>query len=166
LRIACEKRRPHTENFSASRFLVPYSKVLILTRCLFRDDVPEPVKKERLQEVINTFNTMVKKRNQAEIGQLHLALVEGESRRSETDLVGRSDSNKKVVFSNRAIPKLSQYVANPSAEQTAASLAQPKPGDYVVVKVTNTTGVTLQGTPIAISSLQEFEKLKSKVQNL
>lgn len=62
-----------------------------------RDDVPEPVKQRRLAEVIATFRRGVAKRSAAEVGEEHLVLVEGTSKRSTAEaptLTGRTDSNK------------------------------------------------------------------------
>lgn len=62
-----------------------------------RDDVPEPVKQRRLAEVIATFRRGVAKRSAAEVGEEHLVLVEGPSKRSTAEhptLTGRTDSNK------------------------------------------------------------------------
>eukprot|EP01125_Pyxidicula_operculata_P000583 TRINITY_DN10586_c0_g1_i1.p1 TRINITY_DN10586_c0_g1~~TRINITY_DN10586_c0_g1_i1.p1 ORF type:complete len:569 (-),score=119.29 TRINITY_DN10586_c0_g1_i1:69-1775(-) len=108
-----------------------------------QDDVPEDVKKQRLAEVIDTFYKGLATKNEKEIGNLHLVLVEGTSRKSDADLAGRSDTNKKVVFSQRMIPDLR---FNPPTESI------PSPGDYVIVKITSSSGVALIGEPVAITT--------------
>lgn len=130
-----------------------------------RDDVPESTKKERLQEVINTFNRVVKQKSQRDIGKYHLVLVEGESKRSDDDLFGRSDTNKRVVFAGGVVPPLADLVRAPETPSSAPSTARiPKAGDYVVVKVHGTTGVTLLGSPVALSSIQEFNALRPQLE--
>lgn len=91
----------------------------------YQDDVPEAVKKRRLQEIVN-----LQQRHQAEnmrndIGKTFLVLVEGDSKRSADDWCGRNDQNKMVVF-----PKGPDPV---------------KKGDYVPVKIRTCTAATLIG---------------------
>jgi MiaB/RimO family radical SAM methylthiotransferase len=71
------------------------------------DDVPEPVKLRRLQEIIDVHrNSLFMKNRLEELGQLRLVLVEGYSTKStENDpfLTGRTDGNKRVVFKGNSI---------------------------------------------------------------
>ena len=60
----------------------------------FEDDVPEEVKKRRLSEIISQQMSIQHRRNQDEIGQRHVVLVEGTSKRSEQQMSGRTDTNK------------------------------------------------------------------------
>ena len=74
----------------------------------YSDDVPDDVKKRRLQEVINTFRQKIQKKNEKlEMGKLHLVLVEGESTKQSTDTVvvlkGRTDTNKRCSFEARPL---------------------------------------------------------------
>ena len=66
------------------------------------DDVPEEVKLQRLQQVIETFRSRQMRRNvREELGKLRLVLVEGPAKKSAPDrvmLTGRTDGNKRVVF--------------------------------------------------------------------
>ncbi len=92
----------------------------------FADDVPEDVKKRRLQEVIdlhrgNSFASM-----QKDVGKTFKVLVEGASKKNDNELYGRNDQNKVIIF-----PK-QQY----------------KKGDYVTVKVNSCTSGTLIGEAI------------------
>jgi tRNA-2-methylthio-N6-dimethylallyladenosine synthase len=87
------------------------------------DDVPEEVKSRRLTEIIKTQNAMSLAKNSAQIGSVVEVLIEGNSKKSENDWMGRSDENVVVVF-----PK--------SNEQK---------GDYVKVLVERATVTTLIG---------------------
>ncbi|WP_071594812.1 tRNA (N6-isopentenyl adenosine(37)-C2)-methylthiotransferase MiaB [Balneola vulgaris] len=100
----------------------------------FEDDVPEEVKKRRLSEIITQQMDIQKVRNQEEIGNRHLVLVEGTSKKSEEQLSGRTDTNKIVVFDRSDF----------------------EPGDYVEVEVTDSTSATLLAKPIKKSSITEF----------
>lgn len=92
----------------------------------FEDDVPEAVKKRRLQEVIELQTEITRENYLAEIGKTFEVLIEGSSKRSEEHWSGRNTQNKVIVF----------------AKDPAGLL---KKGDYVQVKVTGTTGATLLG---------------------
>lgn len=107
-----------------------------------QDDVPEEVKKRRLAEVIATFYAGIKEKNKREIGRVHTVLLEEVSRRSESELAGRTDTNKRVVVdSTRPVRDV----------DTAAFLREPRIGDYVAVEITGTSGPTLRGRPLAVS---------------
>ncbi len=101
----------------------------------YEDDVPEEVKKRRLQEIIDTHRTYSALNNQSEIGRTHLVLVENVSKRSDQQLSGRTDTNKVVIF-----------------DRESYNL-----GDYVEVVITDSTSATLFGKPIRKSSILEFE---------
>jgi len=94
------------------------------------DDVPEEVKKRRLQEVIALQNKISHELNQEDIGKTFKVLIEGNSRRSEKDWCGRNDQNKMLVF-----PKKGEY----------------KAGDYVYVKVKEASSATLKGELVEVS---------------
>ncbi len=89
------------------------------------DDVPLPVKKRRLQEIIDLQTSISHDHNQADIGKSFKVLIEGESKRSDTDWKGRNSQNKMVIF--------------PKVAGTAA-------GDYVWVTICDATSATLLGT--------------------
>ncbi len=90
----------------------------------YQDDVPEEVKKRRLNEVIRLQNQISLRHNQADVGKTFKVLIEGDSKRSDQEFKGRNSQNKVLVF-----PK-------------APGL---KPGDYAQVRVTGATGATLLG---------------------
>ncbi len=90
----------------------------------YEDDVPYGVKIKRLNEIIALQNKHSKERMQSQIGQVAEVLIEGTSKKSETHWMGRNSQNTVVVF-----PKT----------------GGEKPGDFVNVKITDTTGATLIG---------------------
>jgi len=100
----------------------------------FEDDVPEEVKKRRLSEIISQQMSIQHRRNHDEIGQRHVVLVEGTSKRSEQQLSGRTDTNKIAVFDRKEFEK----------------------GDYVEVEITGATSATLIAKPIAKTSIGEY----------
>ncbi|MBK8299283.1 MAG: tRNA (N6-isopentenyl adenosine(37)-C2)-methylthiotransferase MiaB [Chitinophagaceae bacterium] len=91
----------------------------------YTDDVPLEVKKRRLQEVVDLQNRLSLESNKKDIGKAFKILIEGESKKSESDWMGRSSNGKVFVF-----PK-EQY-----------SL---KKGDYAVVQANDCTQGTLLG---------------------
>ncbi|AEV97567.1 tRNA (N6-isopentenyl adenosine(37)-C2)-methylthiotransferase MiaB [Niastella koreensis] len=91
----------------------------------YKDDVPEDVKKRRLDEVVKLQNAMSHESNLRDLGKTFKVLIEGNSKRSDQDWMGRSSQNKVIVF-----PK-EQYQLNK--------------GQYVMVKVTDCTVATLIG---------------------
>ena len=100
----------------------------------FEDDVPEEVKKRRLSEIISQQMSIQHRRNHDEIGQRHVVLVEGTSKRSEQQMSGRTDTNKIAVFDRNDFEK----------------------GDYVEVEITGATSATLIAKPIAKTSLGAY----------
>ena len=92
----------------------------------FEDDVPEPVKKRRLSEIIELQSRISLEQNRKEIGGEHVVLVEGPSKRSDEQLCGRTDTNKLVVFDREEYRK----------------------GDYVRVRIEDCTSATLLGRAI------------------
>ncbi|UFH53541.1 tRNA (N6-isopentenyl adenosine(37)-C2)-methylthiotransferase MiaB [Spirosoma sp. KNUC1025] len=92
----------------------------------YADDIPEDVKKRRLNEIIAKQLEHSAERNQRHIGQVQRVLIEGTSKRSEDFLCGRNDQNKMVVF-----PK-----------------GEYQKGQYVNVLVTECTSATLRGEVI------------------
>ncbi len=62
------------------------------------DDIPEEVKKRRLNEIIALQGEIALENNQLEVGREYEVLVEGESHRSKQQLFGRNSQNKVLVF--------------------------------------------------------------------
>lgn len=87
----------------------------------YADDIPEDVKKRRLNEIIAKQLEHSAERNQRHIGQIQRVLIEGTSKRSEDFLCGRNDQNKMVVFPKGNLQK-GQYVNVLVTECTSATL--------------------------------------------
>ena len=96
------------------------------------DDVPEEVKKRRLQEIVDMQRQIGLKRTQRFLGQTVEVLIEKDSKKSDLHWSGRNTQNTTVVF-----PK-EHY----------------KPGDFVLVKVTDCTSATLIGEAVGYSEMQ------------
>ena len=94
----------------------------------YKDDVPLDVKKKRLQEIVDVQGKLSHASNKKDIGKTFAVLIEGDSKRSDKDWMGRSSQNKVIVF-----PKENYEL---------------KKGDYVTVKVNDCTQATLLGTII------------------
>lgn len=62
------------------------------------DDVPEAVKKRRLQEIIDLQNGISSELYREAVGTIVEVLAESESRRSSVQLMGRTGTNRVVVF--------------------------------------------------------------------
>jgi tRNA-2-methylthio-N6-dimethylallyladenosine synthase len=90
----------------------------------YADDVPEEVKKRRLQEIVALHREQCHESNRRDVGKLFEVLVEGYSKRSDEFLSGRNSQNKVCVF-----PK-----------------ENAKAGDYVMVRIHDCTAGTLIGT--------------------
>lgn len=91
----------------------------------YKDDVPLEVKKRRLQEIIEKQNQLSLNNYKKDIGKTFKVLVDGDSKRSADDWVGRNSQNKVVVF--------------PKKGTTCQK------GDYVNVKIKDCTQATLFG---------------------
>jgi tRNA-2-methylthio-N6-dimethylallyladenosine synthase len=92
----------------------------------FEDDVPDEVKSKRLSEIIDKQLKFSLASNQKRIGLVEKVLIEGESKRSNEHMCGRTSRNSMVVF-----PK-----------------GNGKKGQYVNVKITDCTSATLIGKEI------------------
>ncbi len=95
----------------------------------YADDIPLDVKKRRLQEIVDLQGKLSYESNKNDLNKVFTVLIEGNSKRSELDWMGRSSQNKVIVF-----PK-EQY--------------NLQKGDYVKVQVTDCTQATLLGKIIA-----------------
>ena len=94
------------------------------------DDIPEDVKKRRLNEIIQLQQKHSLYRTQQHLGKTEEVLIEKASKKSDDHWSGRNSQNTVVVF-----PK-EQY----------------KVGDFVNVKITDCTSATLIGEAIGYSS--------------
>jgi tRNA-2-methylthio-N6-dimethylallyladenosine synthase len=91
----------------------------------YTDDIPEDVKKRRLIEIIDLQNSHSRESYKGDIGKTFEVLIEGNSKKRDTDWCGRNSQNKMVVF--------------------AKNSTDLKKGDYVQVQITNATSATLLG---------------------
>ncbi|MGL2966556.1 tRNA (N6-isopentenyl adenosine(37)-C2)-methylthiotransferase MiaB [Flavobacterium sp. XGLA_31] len=96
------------------------------------DDVPEEVKKRRLQEIVDLQQILSEKRTKRFLGQTVEVLIEKESKKSNQHWSGRNSENVVTVF-----PK-----------------GNYKEGDFVLVKVTDCTTATLIGEAVGYSGMQ------------
>ncbi len=105
-----------------SSFMFKYSERpgTLASRCM-PDNVPEDVKIERLNRMIALQGRLSLESNRRDVGKRFVVLADGISKRSREQLVGRTDTNKTVVFDR----------------------AGHKPGDFVTVVVKDATAATL-----------------------
>ncbi len=109
-------------NYSMSYMFAYSERPGTLAARKFADDIPEDVKKRRLNEIIRLQNAMSLRHNQNDIGKTFKVLIEGNSRKSDAQFCGRTSQNKVAVFDKRD---------------------DLKPGDYTWVKVLDATSATL-----------------------
>ena len=74
------------------------------------DDVPEEVKKRRLQEVIDLQGELSRKRMESYVGKNHEILIEGTSKKNENQWKGRNSQNAVCVFDKEEGQKLGDIV--------------------------------------------------------
>jgi tRNA-2-methylthio-N6-dimethylallyladenosine synthase len=88
------------------------------------DDIPDEIKKNRLNEIVRLQNHISLQHNKADIGKIFRVLIEGDSKKSDLEFKGRNSQNKMLVF-----PKIEGL----------------KKGEYCFVKVNSATSATLMG---------------------
>jgi tRNA-2-methylthio-N6-dimethylallyladenosine synthase len=89
------------------------------------DQVPDELKQERIERLIEVVQRVAERRNRERIGRVEEVLVEGPSRTDETVLRGRTRRNTTVNFTGRA-----------------------EPGELVPVVIQGATSTTLRGTAV------------------
>jgi tRNA-2-methylthio-N6-dimethylallyladenosine synthase len=94
----------------------------------YTDDVPLEIKKKRLDEIVKLQNRLSLESNRRDIGAVCKVLIEGNSKKSDSDWMGRNSQNKVVVFSKK------EGLFNK--------------GDYAIVKIKECTGATLIGEAV------------------
>jgi tRNA-2-methylthio-N6-dimethylallyladenosine synthase len=90
------------------------------------DQVPDEVKQERIERLIEVVQRVAGDRNRERIGRIEEVLVEGASRTDAAVLRGRTRRNTTVNFTGRA-----------------------EPGELVPVAIEDATSTTLRGTAVA-----------------
>lgn len=98
----------------------------------FVDDVPEDVKKRRLSEIIDLQRAHGLESNRRDVGTTQVVLVEGPSKRSDAQWMGRTDTNKVVVFDRDE---------------------RAQKGDYARVRIVDCSSATLHGTFVETTTL-------------
>lgn len=88
-----------------------------------KDDISHEIKTKRLNEIIKLQNQISLEKNKQLIGKTFKVMIEGISRKSDDELKGRTNTNKKVIF-----PKNGSEI-----------------GDYVDVKIEHANSATLFG---------------------
>jgi len=94
----------------------------------YPDDIPEAEKKRRLEEIIRLQRKISEESNRNDIGAFSKVLIEGDSKRSHSEWMGRNDQNKVVVFPKEGL--------------------NLQKGDYAILKIVQSTGGTLIGSAI------------------
>lgn len=89
----------------------------------YKDDIPQNIKKRRLQEIIEKQKSISLQRNLANINKTYKVLIEGTSKKSDAHFQGRNTANKVIVFPKQGF----------------------EPGDYAMVRVKDCTSATLIG---------------------
>ena len=92
----------------------------------FSDHVPEQVKKDRLDEMINLQREHTLELNMKKVGNFEQVLIEKESKKSTNHWAGRTDSNEWVIVEKN----------------------HSKIKDIIPVEITEATGVILRGKEI------------------
>ncbi len=87
----------------------------------YADDVPEEVKGKRLDEIIKLQQQNSHQSNLKDVGKTFTVLVDSVSKRSKTQMSGRTDQNKVMVFDSLEA-RLGQYVQVKCTHCTAATL--------------------------------------------
>jgi tRNA-2-methylthio-N6-dimethylallyladenosine synthase len=91
------------------------------------EQVPEDVKRRRIEELVEVVQRVAAARNRERIGRVEEVLVEGQSRTDPALLRGRTRRNTTVNFRGDAAP-----------------------GDLVAVRIEEATSTTLRGTKAAL----------------
>jgi tRNA-2-methylthio-N6-dimethylallyladenosine synthase len=94
----------------------------------FPDDIPEPVKAERVTRLVDLQRRISREHNRGYIGTTVTVLVEGSSKRSDSQSMGKTDGNITVVWENALLPgQPGDLVAIPIRDASASTLfAHPR----------------------------------------
>ncbi len=107
-------------------FLYKYSPRQGTKAATFAEQVPEPERLKRLQEIIQEQNKITTQKYEEQIGKVKNVLVEKVSKKDAQEIAGKSEDFKMVIF--------------PGDKSLI--------GSYVQVKITKATGWTLKGEMI------------------
>jgi tRNA-2-methylthio-N6-dimethylallyladenosine synthase len=92
------------------------------------DQIPEEVKRQRIERLIDVVQRIARERNEQRVGRVEEVLAEGPSRTDPTLLRGRTRRNTTVNFSGEA-----------------------EPGALVPIRIESATSTTLAGTAEAVA---------------
>lgn len=90
------------------------------------DTVPEDVKSVRVTEIVDIQRAIALEINQGLVGTIEQVLIEGPSKKSDAELMGRTDTNKTVIVRG----------------------AGQRVGDMVACRIGRANAATLFGTPV------------------
>lgn len=90
------------------------------------DTVPEDVKSARVTEIVDIQRAIALEINQGLVGTIEQVLIEGPSKKSDAELMGRTDTNKTVIVRG----------------------AGQRVGDMVACRIGRANAATLFGTPV------------------
>ena len=108
-----------------------------------KDDIPEEVKQERLQQLIVSQRKRSLKINTSLIGKSFTVLVEGYSKRSRSELMGRTSSGKVIIFK----PQENKDKDNPASLPADPNFI----GQMMEVRVVSASSATMAGVALGIS---------------
>ena len=91
-----------------------------------QDDVPEAVKKRRLNEIIQKQQASSLYRMQEMVGKTMEVLIEGDSKKSNLHWMGRNSQNAVVVFPKTGTETVGDFVLVKALECTSATLLGEK----------------------------------------
>jgi tRNA-2-methylthio-N6-dimethylallyladenosine synthase len=129
-----ETEEEHKETLSLmeySKFTMSYMFIYserpgTLAAKKFTDDIPEDVKKRRLNEIISLQHNISSMLNQQDVGKTFKVLVEGKSKKSDSMWKGRNSQNKVIVFPDTGNEDVGMYVDVEVHEATSATLIGKK----------------------------------------
>lgn len=97
--------------------------------------MPEEIKRSRHVQLADASRKIAAELNKELEGTYQLVLIEGDSKKSSDYFQGRTDGNTKAIFGK------TQNI---------------KPGDYVIVKIKDSTSQTLRGDFVQATTIQSY----------
>ncbi len=113
-----------------SAFTFVYSPRAGTEAAAMAEQIPDEVKRERIEELVEVVQRIAAERNETRVGTVEEVLVEGRSRTEPDLLRGRTRRNTTVNFSGAA-----------------------QPGEMVEVRIASATSTTLAGAQLALASV-------------
>jgi len=124
------------------------------------DDISLEEKTRRLNQIILLQNKIAEQKNLMETGCEHTVLVEGRSKKNETDWKGRTDTNKMVVFP-RIDAEIGEYrkvrILRSNSATLFGELTDVKEAEAPIHTSQDRGEVIYDMTPLIISSVSENE---------